>query len=261
MVTIDRRLARLLPYRVAFFPTAEYTRHAAGELEPRWMARLIAADVNVAGATCVIRSGINATTCIDLNRPLDELRGKAHSGTRNKLGKAEKLLGRKKIVRNGPTAKHEFVELYQSLITAKGSLVLPLNVSILDRYTDCSDIFIAYLDGTAICGHVNLRDDDISRTRLLYSASKRFDDAETARLSGILNCYLHWHEIVAYKDDGFDTYDFGGLSNGQRSSAEGIDRFKLGFGGDVVGEHTYLCAGIPSLGRLILRLFDTGKNR
>ena len=27
----------------------------------------------------------------------------------------------------------------------------------LDRYTDCSDIFIAYLDGTAICGHVNLR--------------------------------------------------------------------------------------------------------
>jgi lipid II:glycine glycyltransferase (peptidoglycan interpeptide bridge formation enzyme) len=261
VVTIDRRLGRLLPYRVAFFPTAEYARHAVGELEPRGMARLIAADVNVAVASCVIRSGINATTCIDLNRPLEELRGRAHSGTRNKLGKAEKLLGRIEIVRNGPTAKHEFVALYQSLVNAKGSQVLPLNAGILDRYTDCSDIFIAYLDGTAICGHVNLRDDDISRSRLLYSASKRFDDAETARLSGILNCYLHWHEIVAYKDAGFDTYDFGGLSNGQRSSAEGIDRFKLGFGGDVVEEHTYLCAGIPSLGRLILRLFDTGRNR
>ena len=94
MVTIDRRLGKLLPYRVAFFPTAEYARHAAGELEPRCMARLIAADVNVAGASCVIRSGMSATTCIDLNCPLEELRGKAHSGTRNKLGKAEKLLGR-----------------------------------------------------------------------------------------------------------------------------------------------------------------------
>ena len=64
---------------------------------------------------------------------------------------------------------------------------------------------------------------------------------------------------MAYKDDGFDTYNLGGISNGQRSDAEGIDRFKLGFGGDVVEEHTYLCAGIPSLGRLILRLFNTGE--
>ena len=92
VVTIDRRLGKLLPYRVAFFPTAEYARHAAGELEPRCMARLIAADVNVAGACCVIRSGMSATTCIDLNRPLEELRGKAHLAPVISLGKLRNCL-------------------------------------------------------------------------------------------------------------------------------------------------------------------------
>jgi hypothetical protein len=261
MVTIDRRLGGVLPYRVTFFPTSECARHIADELEPTWMARLIAADQDVAQATCVIRSGKNATSCVNLDRPLEELRSRTHSSTRNKLAKAEKLLHRIRIVRNGPEAKNEFVALYQPLLEAKGSQVLPLDVRILDRYTVCSDIFIAYLDATPICGHVNLRDDEIGRSRLLYSASKRFEDCETARLSGILNCYLHWHEIVTYKGEQFDIYDFGGISNGQRSNAEGIDRFKLAFGGDVVEEHNYLCAGIPSLGRLILRLFDTGRNR
>ena len=105
MVTIDRRLGGVLPYRVAFFPTSECARHIADELEPTWMARLIAADQDVAQATCVIRSGKNATSCVNLDRPLEELRSRTHSSTRNKLAKAEKLLHRIRIVRNGSEGK------------------------------------------------------------------------------------------------------------------------------------------------------------
>ncbi len=94
---------------------------------------------------------------------------------------------------------------------------------------------------------------EIGRARLLYSASRRFDDRETSRLSGTLNRFLHWHEICAYREEGFSTYDLGGIKD---DKSNGITQFKMSFGGDVVKEHTYLCAGIPWVGRTARALFE-----
>ncbi len=58
--------------------------------------------------------------------------------------------------------------------------------SALSRYEGHADTFLAYLDGKPACGHILLRDTEIGRARLLYSASRRFDDRETARLCDML---------------------------------------------------------------------------
>ena len=155
----------------------------------------------------------------------------------------------------------EFLDMYTGVAAVKAGKMVPVNRAVLERYAGCSDIFVAHLDGKCICGHVNLRDEQGGRERLLFSASRRFEDKEMARLAGILNCYLHWQEMLSYKEEGFRVYDLGGIALGEKADAIGIDRFKSGFGGQTVIEHNYLCAGSPLLGRTLLRIFGTGHNR
>lgn len=171
--------------------------------------------------------------------------------TRRKLRQASNLGDRVVIVRNGPDASREFVPLYNSFVRSKQAGVSPISASVIERYAGKSDIFLLYLDGRLLCGHLNLRDADARRDRLLFSANRRFDDPETARLCAALNCHLHWHELCVYREEGLTTYDLGGFSNGANA---GLDRFKASFGGRLVNEHTYLCAGSPRSARALLRL-------
>src|SRR6266481_6492550 len=88
---------------------------------------------------------------------------------------------------------------------------------------------------------------------MLWSASRRFEDHATARLAGILNVYLHWYEIEKYREEGFQTYDLGGI--GALDDNVGVNRFKLQFGGTIVREHNYLVAGMPKLWRPVFKTF------
>lgn len=94
--------------------------------------------------------------------------------------------------------------------------------------------------------HIFLRDAEAGRARLLHSANRRLQEPEKARLCADLNRFLHWHEVRVYRDDGFHLYDFGGINEDR---TDGIARFKMSFGGDLLREYTYLCAGFPWLGR------------
>jgi len=176
--------------------------------------------------------------------------------TRYEVRQAEKLGARVRIGR-GPELTQEFLALYRDLARSKPGL-LAITQSTLDRYEGYVDTFMAYLDERPVCGHILLRDAQIGRARLLYSASRRFDDRETARLSGTLNRFLHWHELRAYREEGFKTYDLGGI---QEDKTNGITQFKMSFGGQIVQEHIYLCAGIPWVGRTVQVLFENLSKR
>ncbi len=262
MVVIERKIACIIPYRMVFFPTTEDVRAIIDTLTIGWMARLFFfSTLDSSAARKVLRQEAGATICLDLNEDRDALFRSMQASTRNKIGKAERLGSRVAIKLNHPAAVDEFLDLYAGLAAVKADKVVPVNRAVLDRYSGCSDILVAHFDGKPICGHVNLRDEHGGRVRLLFSASRRFEDREMARIAGILNCYLHWHEILTYKEQGFSVYDLGGIAHGENPSAEGIDRFKAGFGGRVVTERTCLCAGVPLFGHALLRIFDTGKNR
>jgi len=88
---------------------------------------------------------------------------------------------------------------------------------------------------------------------MLWCASRRFENHATARLAGILNVYLHWYEIEKYREEGFQTYDLGGI--GGLEDNVGVNRFKLQFGGTIVRQHNYLMAGMPKLWRPVFETF------
>jgi hypothetical protein len=243
MVVIDRKIGGMLPYRAVFFPSDKMLADSTERPRLTQLARLFWTATELENPRHVARHERSATVCIALDKPLDELFKGVAKNTRYEIRQAEKLGNRIKVVRNGAGLNREIVALYNSLASTKTELA-KIDESALTRYQGHSDTFVAYLDERPVCGHVLLRDTEIGRARLLFSASRRFDDRETARLSGFLNRFLHWHEISAYRDEGFTTYDLGGI---RQDSRDGITQFKMSFGGEVVAEHTYLCAGIPWL--------------
>jgi hypothetical protein len=252
MVIIDRNLGGIVPYRAVFFPTDETLTELTERTKPTQMARLFWTATELRNANRVVRHEKTATVCIDLSGTLEALSKGVAKNTRYEIRQAEKLGDRIRIERNGPEVTDKFLALFNDFVRSKPE-VAAINHSMLRRYEAHADIFMAYLDGNPVCGHVLLRDVEIGRARLLYSASRRFDDRETARLSGTLNRFLHWHEICAYREERFSAYDLGGI---KEDKADGITQFKMSFGGDVVKEHTYLCAGIPWVGRTAQALLE-----
>jgi Acetyltransferase (GNAT) domain len=252
MVIIDRNLGGIVPYRAVFFPTDETLTELTERTKPTQMARLFWTATELRNANRVVRHEKTATVCIDLSGTLETLSKGVAKNTRYEIRQAEKLGDRIRIERNGPEVTDKFLALFNDFVRSKPE-VAAINHSMLRRYEAHADIFMAYLDGNPVCGHVLLRDVEIGRAWLLYSASRRFDDRETARLSGTLNRFLHWHEICAYREERFSAYDLGGI---KEDKADGITQFNMSFGGDVVKEHTYLCAGIPWVGRTAQALLE-----
>ena len=80
---------------------------------------------------------------------------------------------------------------------------------------------------------------DSSRARLLYSVSDYSvgkNDQNYSKMA-MLNKYMHWLDIIEFKDKGFLIYDFGGIS--KDGSLKNIDDFKRKFGGiDIIEYNT-----------------------
>jgi hypothetical protein len=244
VITIDRQLCSLLTYRTVFFPNSDSLDFS---LEGASVVRFFWADVVWTGHT-VISHSQGITSCIDLGSSPDSILHGMSQTLRRKLRHAEKLGARVRIVRNGTTCLTEFLAMFNYFAHRKDVGVAPIKIKTLLRYAPSSDVFLAYYDDELMCGHLNLLDTQLRRERLIFSANRRFDGAETAKLCAILNSYLHWFEIQAYRAEGLLTYDLGGLSFGDNV---GIDQFKKSFGGTIRKEHTYLCAKSALNARLI----------
>lgn len=250
VITIDRSIAGVLPYKMIFFPPDDLLHDIVAQLSAPRLARLFWATAEAAATPKILRRQRNATVCIALNAPLDEImKGVSKSG-RYHIRQAEKLAGQIRIARNEPKFAADFLPLYNDFARSKPE-VSPISDKILKRFQAHADYFLAYFDEQPMCGHMLFRDRTIGRARLLYSANRRLEHPETARICGILNRFLHWTEICAYRAEGFETYDFGGIRDDQ---SDGITRFKMSFGGQVIDEYTYWCAGSPKLGRSVLWL-------
>ena len=75
------------------------------------------------------------------------------------------------------------------------------------------------------------------RATLLHSAShfRNLDDNELRAVVGRANRLLHWKDIIGFKAEGLEVYDFGGWYAGSEDQALlKINQFKEGFGGSRV---------------------------
>lgn len=80
--------------------------------------------------------------------------------------------------------------------------------------------------------------DDNKRIRLYHSASNIDYKLKDKNLVARANKFLHWKAISRFKDMGYKTYDFGGIS--QIKKLNGIDKFKFQFHGEIITEYNNL---------------------
>jgi hypothetical protein len=108
-------------------------------------------------------------------------------------------------------------------------------------------------DGDTLVWHAYITHGE--RVALLHSAShfRRTLNGDSA-LVARANRWLHWRDILRFKELGFAVYDWGGLFEDETDAARaGVNNFKREFGGDLA--HAYQCdLAVTLKGRAYLAL-------
>jgi hypothetical protein len=243
MVSIEKRVHRLVRYRKFWFPNHAQAMEISRSLRPDDVVRLFAVSPALDNLPHLVERYMMPTVWIDLSAGPDSLlNGMKKKSCRRMIQRAEKMLGRVAIETGSEKANRDFLSVYNNFTRAKGLPALSQHW-IAENSTHCESL-VLYLDGEAVCAHAVLLDPETGIVRPLYSGSRRLESEEQATACGALNRYLHWHEMQRYHAQGFTTYDFGGL--GQAS----IARFKLSFGGIVLTQHYYLLSGMQWVAKL-----------
>jgi hypothetical protein len=189
------------------------------------------------------------TNCVDLRQDDDALLAAMDAKScRYEIRRASKLGDRLEARCNEPSARDDFLALYNAFVQWKG-YAPPMTERRLQEYLAASDVFVAYVDDVPLVGHLLVRDPSVGRVRLVFSASSRFAEGPHQKLSGPVNRWLHWHEIRHYRSEGYDTFDFGGGIAGP------IGRFKVSFGGNQEDGCILVVEG--ALARNAVRAFET----
>lgn len=103
-------------------------------------------------------------------------------------------------------------------------------------------------DQEPLCVHTYLVDG--VRARLINSASIfRGADSGFRSLVGRANRYLHWRDMLYFKEQGYKIYDLGGLST---EVIDTVSSFKRSFGGYQVTEYINIYKSITIKGKLAL---------
>lgn len=87
---------------------------------------------------------------------------------------------------------------------------------------------------------------------LMYSVSNFRNDSALRNLAGRMNKLLHIQDIQWFRSNGLCTYDWGNISSS--TNPNGIDKFKMSFGGDVTTVYNSL-VGNSLIGKVITLLY------
>jgi hypothetical protein len=101
----------------------------------------------------------------------------------------------------------------------------------------------AVASGEPLAMHGHLFDAQSGRAVLYHSASlfRLKGDSQQRNRIGRANRWLHYHEMLKFKDMGASVYDFGGYAKGAtHPELIGINEFKDGFGGSLVELSNYV---------------------
>jgi hypothetical protein len=246
MIVLDRNLV-FFKYAVAYFPSAPELDSAISSMPLNSLLRVRQTSADIAEHDHLLRRSVFKTLYIDLTPDAAALRSAMDSTSRRWLNKAEKMRERVRIVVNDKSTFRDFLDLYNRFARLHAHSG-PLSPRGLERFAAHSDVYVAYLDARAVCGHVWLRDEAARRVRLLFSASSRLEGKDDAAISGAINRLLHWHQILSYKERGVVTYDLGGFEHDEDLESS-LTRFKMSMGARVQEENDYV------FGRGIAKLF------
>jgi len=174
------------------------------------------------------------TTIIDLSIDEATLWSKLHEISRRYIKKAEKM-GVEISLNVQLDDAYELIN--QFMISRR--LRKPIPYEEWRSILNYADVWCGLYNGNLYAAHVLLKD-GIDRVRLLWSATRNRVSAEVKKIVGAVNRYMHWREILYYKNIGVKIYDFGGVNLDKKSPTYTITQFKLSFGGDIIKEYDIL---------------------
>jgi hypothetical protein len=99
------------------------------------------------------------------------------------------------------------------------------------------------LAGEVVCMHSYLLDPEAGRVMLLTSSSMYRNEDESAKrnLIGRANRWLHYKDMLYFKEKNFSIYDLGGYAAETTDiDLQNINKFKDNFGGKLIEENTYI---------------------
>lgn len=179
------------------------------------------------------------TLCIELQNSEKQLRKEMNRTTRYQINKAGKDgLDVELIIQ--PTTKDvaEFTVFFNNFAKEKG--IEKARVDKLEALRLNNQLVISYIrheNGGKMASHLYIADG--KRATMFYSASARFEKDDIKPIEvGRANRYLHWQDILFFKQRKYRLYDFLGLSQKENDlEQQNINKFKKGFGGKEITEY------------------------
>ena len=191
------------------------------------------------------------TLLTDLTISEEELFRKCSATVRNEIKRAE----REGVIFSYNTSIERFVPFFNNFARIKG--LKQIQDSKLKAYGKYLVITEAAIDNNVLASHSYIIDEESGRVRLYQSATQRFSEDLDYNLIGRANKYLHYRDMLKFKEMNFSVYDWGGIAHDTTdSSLLGINKFKKSFGGVESVEYNY--ASLPytwfmSLKRILKR--------
>ena len=126
-----------------------------------------------------------------------------------------------------------FVSFFNEM--AKTIKVEPTSRQRIEEMGDLILLSYAKINGNVLVAHSHIVDKEFGIVRAHHSAGRRLDENFDRNLIGRANKFLHYKEMMYFKNQGFKVYDFGGYTENTTNPALlGINEFKLNFGGQKV---------------------------
>jgi hypothetical protein len=217
----------------------------------------LSADIVIINQSPIMCSGASPFHTLHLNllQPVDTLLEAIDKQVRYEIRRSETKDSLTIIVTATPDvdALHSFESFYNHFAESKGLSACRYEyLLMLSKHNGLIISNVCDANGDCLVAHAYIVGG--KRARLLHSASVFRDtvDKSERALHGRANRLLHWKDILHFKENGYNIYDFGGIGDlSQNPVLAGINEFKMKFGGTQVTEYNSVRAN-TILGKMAL---------
>ena len=175
------------------------------------------------------------TTSIDLLQPLENIKTNLKTKLRGYINKGERTNFEHKILDvSDQSVRENIFENYNHFASQKN--ISLLNKQTLRAYCQSGKMLVmqVWFENKPLLTHVYLHDN--SRASLLYSYHLSNLDTYDGQFRSLANRYLHWLDLIYFKNNNFKTYDLGGISKDPNPLSD----FKTSFGGVIEEQFGYV---------------------
>lgn len=165
----------------------------------------------------------------NLNIPKEDIVKKFSSTIRNEINRSDK----EGCVFNSSESKANFIAIFNDFAEQRG--IASLSIEKLNELNDNLRLTSSSVSGVITAVHSYLVDYDSKKVRLLHSGTQRFSEGLDRNMIARSNKFLHYMDLIQFKQEGFLLYDWGGIAIGtQDVGMQGINKFKESFGGELI---------------------------